>query len=111
VSSALHISFNQNTKIRWLVPTKQRNTDLVTKVPFQFIPQGDAFFVSAESDAIEMEEKQDFPIPVAGLTVAQAIEKLGWASATVYRRLKRFGYTTEGHGGPIIRLEDDPEVL
>jgi hypothetical protein len=111
VSSAVHISHNQRTGVRWLVPTKQRNTDLISKVPFMFIPQGEAFYVGdAPVDAYEPAEVEDFPLPVVGLSVKQVIEATGWSQATVYRKMKRWGYGTRGKGGLIVR-EDEPEAL
>lgn len=106
VSSAILIDSTKGSDVRWIVPIKQRNTDLIQKIPFKFVPEGDAFYVARDVKPVKVDKWES----VVGLNVAEAADELGIKPKTVYNKAREHGMYVER--GILLKQEaDEPEVL
>ena len=107
VSSAVLIDKSESSDVRWIVPMKQRNTDLVEKLAFKFTPHQEAFFIeSSELPKAGRKPQGEKYLTVLGMTVPDAAAVLGIQPNTVYNQVAKSSLV-EISGGRIEKLEAD----
>lgn len=105
VSSAVLIDKSESSDVRWIVPIKQRNTDLVDKLAFKFTPHQDAFFIEAsELPKPGRKPQGEKYLTVLGMTVPDAAAVLGIQPNTVYNQVAKSSLV-QISGGRIEKLE------
>ena len=109
VSSAVHIDKTEarDSDVRWIVPIKQRNTDLIDKIAFKFTPHLEAFYLEASELPKAGRKPQDTKyLSVVGMHVNDAAVALGLTPKTVYNKVASSALV-ELVDGKIAKIEAD----
>jgi len=107
VSSAVLIDKSESSDVRWIVPMKQRNTDLVEKLAFKFTPHQEAFFIEpSELPKAGRKPADDRYLGLLGMSPPEAAEALGVQVKTVWNQV-RTSALVELKNGKIAKIEAD----